>query len=216
MPDDEGTPDTGQIVDWIHEYFPESQWATAQSIALRESGYNAGAINNTSRPDLPGYHAPAPGNSPEYSIGIFQINTEAWNTSGLDLTDPLTNIQAAAAIWQSSGWVPWGGVPGYAPPGQPGAAPIGSTQPGGGTQTTPPTIYQPGGGGGGTSGPSPIWFSFQIPGDGGVTIPNPFYDLQVLLQYLEVNAALIFARLVCLILGTVFTFLGATFLIRSL
>ena len=80
---------------------------TAVAIALAESSGNPDAIDNTARPDLPGYHPPTIGNLPEYSVGPWQINIVAHpNYTAAEMLDPLQNAKAAYAI--SGGGQLWG------------------------------------------------------------------------------------------------------------
>lgn len=72
---------------------------TAAAIAQAESGGDTGQINNTAYPNLPGYHPPAPGNLPEYSVGLWQINELAhpqYTTAGL--LKQIGNANAAVAV----------------------------------------------------------------------------------------------------------------------
>ena len=72
---------------------------TAAAIAQAESGGNPAAILNTAFPNLPGYHPPAKGNLPEYSVGLWQVNLVAHPqyTAAAMLT-PRLNAIAAVAI----------------------------------------------------------------------------------------------------------------------
>ena len=48
---------------------------TMQSIVAAESvGGQTGIVNNTAAPSAPEYTAPTPGDSPEFSVGLYQIN----------------------------------------------------------------------------------------------------------------------------------------------
>lgn len=83
--------------------FTPAQAVTATAVAMAESGGNPSAAAIVSNPK--------PGNLPETSYGLWQINTlgnPQYATA--DLTDPATNAAAAYAIFQSSGgnWNPWG------------------------------------------------------------------------------------------------------------
>lgn len=83
---------------------------TMAAIAMGESGGNPGALNNTAYPDRPGYRPPAAGALPEYSGGLWQVNTgPGGNTdmAGLDLSDPHQNAQAARAILDRQGLGAW-------------------------------------------------------------------------------------------------------------
>jgi len=84
--------------------------AEQAAIAMAESGGNAGAINNTAYPDRPGYRPPGPGARPEYSGGIWQINTgPGGNTdlAGYDLSDPEQNAKAARIVRDRQGPRAW-------------------------------------------------------------------------------------------------------------
>ena len=83
--------------------FTPAQAVTATAVALAESGGNPSAQAIVSNPK--------PGNLPETSYGLFQINTLGNpQYANADLTDPATNAAAAYAIFQSAGgnWSPWG------------------------------------------------------------------------------------------------------------
>lgn len=73
--------------------------ATAAAVALAESGGNPAAILNTAYPKLPGYHPPATGNLPEYSVGLWQINVVAHPSySVASLLTPTGNANAAVSV----------------------------------------------------------------------------------------------------------------------
>lgn len=82
-----------------HLGFPDP--VTAAAVAMAESAGNPGAINIVANP--------LPGNAPERSFGLWQINTLAHpQYDEGQLGDPTYNGQAAFAI--SSGgrnWTPW-------------------------------------------------------------------------------------------------------------
>lgn len=204
------------IVDAIHANFPESEWANAMNIALRESGGDPSAVNNTAYPGSPGYVPPTGTNSPEYSMGLFQINGLAWPdvAMGGDLLDPLYNIQQAAIIYAQYGWQPWGGSPVT-----PGVPP--------GTGTGSGTGSGSGGGGGASqavagSGKPALatgatdWSiaGVKLPGSGKlIDFVNRINDL---LAYVEVNMAVVVARVVLVIVGILITMLGLYYLMQSL
>lgn len=72
---------------------------TAAAIAQAESGGNTAEILNTAYPKLPGYHPPARGNLPEYSVGLWQINELAHPSyTTAELLTQLGNGRAAVAI----------------------------------------------------------------------------------------------------------------------
>lgn len=82
---------------------------TAAAVAQAESGGETTKINNTAYPRRPGYHKPAPGALPEYSVGLWQINMVAH--PGYTQTQLLTavgNADAAIAIsGDGANWGPW-------------------------------------------------------------------------------------------------------------
>jgi len=193
-----------EITQYVHDMFPQLEWSNALSIISRESGFNSDAINNTARPDLPGYHEPGENDQPEYSMGLFQINTLAWPdlASQLNLLDPFANIQAASIIFQGHGWQPWGGAPiQYAPPGEPTAPGISG-----------------GGGGTGTIGMPGTPLAVGATSQQGVLtqIGEFFKRASDLLAYLEINLARGIVRAVLMILGTLITLIGLYFLMMSL
>lgn len=88
--------------------FPPSALPTAVAIAMAESGGNINALDNTSNPSAPGYHAPGAGDSPEFSEGLFQINVLANpEFANENLANPITDAQAAEQLYQSDGFSPW-------------------------------------------------------------------------------------------------------------
>ena len=92
---------------WVLAGGTQATADTAAAIAQAESGGITSRINNTAYPNLPGYHPVAPGNLPEYSVGLWQINTLAHpQYSVAQLLTPLGNAQAARAI--SSDGTKWG------------------------------------------------------------------------------------------------------------
>jgi Lysozyme like domain len=84
----------------------------AASIALRESGGDPSAVNDTrGRTDLP------PGTTNEHSIGLWQINLLAWPQYTKDeLLDPEKNARAAREIQRRQGWAPWSTARATPPP----------------------------------------------------------------------------------------------------
>lgn len=71
----------------------------AAAIAQAESGAHPSAIANTAYPSLPGYHPVAPGNLPEYSVGLWQINLLAHTSyTATQMLTPRLNAVAAVAI----------------------------------------------------------------------------------------------------------------------
>ena len=74
----------------------------AGDIAIRESGGNASAVNDTRGKRHP------PGQTAEKSIGLWQINVLAhpqWDEEWLK--DPRNNAAAAFELFQKYGWKPW-------------------------------------------------------------------------------------------------------------
>lgn len=84
---------------WVTAGGSEATADTAAAVAQAESGGNTAEILNTARPDLAGYHPPAPGNLPEYSVGLWQINELAHpQYTTTQLLTPVGNVNAAVAI----------------------------------------------------------------------------------------------------------------------
>ena len=84
---------------WLTAGGSEATADTAAAVAQAESGGNTAKINNTAHPDLAGYHPPAPGNLPEYSVGLWQINELAHpQYTTTQLLTPVGNVNAAVAI----------------------------------------------------------------------------------------------------------------------
>lgn len=83
--------------------FPDSEVDRAADIAMRESGGNPSAVLDTrGKTDLP------PGQIPENSIGLWQINLLAWpEFTKQELLNPKSNARAALKIWKKAGWSPW-------------------------------------------------------------------------------------------------------------
>jgi hypothetical protein len=77
------------------------------AVAQAESGGRANALNNTARPDLPGYRVPGPGARPEYSVGPWQINLLAHTNVSVSCAQDLT-CAAQAADGISSHGMDWG------------------------------------------------------------------------------------------------------------
>lgn len=72
---------------------------TAAAIALAESGGDPTSIDNTDEAFKPGYHPAPPGASPEYSVGLWQINLLAHPSyTEAEMLDPAQNAVAAVAI----------------------------------------------------------------------------------------------------------------------
>lgn len=90
-----------------HAGFNKAQARTMTAIAIKESGGKTRATNDTrGRKNLPSGH------SPEYSLGLWQINVLA-NKDVLDgndpasLYDPLQNAKAAKRIFDRQGFSAW-------------------------------------------------------------------------------------------------------------
>ena len=90
---------TAEVQQLIRDIFPDDQEAKALDVAFRESRYIATADNGTC------------------CVGVFQLHWTAhrsWlDDFGIytrnDLKHAEKNIRAAYALYQSSGWGPWGG-----------------------------------------------------------------------------------------------------------
>jgi hypothetical protein len=84
---------------WTHQGGPASEANVAAAIAQAESAGDSTRIANTAYPSRPGYHAPPPRSSPEYSVGLWQINLLAHPQYGeAELLDPDANARAAITI----------------------------------------------------------------------------------------------------------------------
>ena len=83
--------------------------AVAAAVALAESGGDPTRIDNTAYPARPGYHKPAAGAQPEYSVGIWQVNMLAHPSyTEAALLTPTGNAKAAIAIsGNGKDWQPW-------------------------------------------------------------------------------------------------------------
>jgi len=84
------------------------QAQTGAAIGEAESGGRAGSIANTGRPDRYGYHLPAAGATPEYSVGPWQINLLAHPdvsvNCAMDLScaaDAVARISAHGTNWSA-------------------------------------------------------------------------------------------------------------------
>jgi hypothetical protein len=90
---------SAQVEALIRKAFPDDQEERALEIAWRESRHNPSAYNGWC------------------CYGLFQIYFEANSkflatlgiTSAAQLYDPVLNVRAALAMFQRSGWGPWGG-----------------------------------------------------------------------------------------------------------
>lgn len=98
----------------IQEFWPESEWDNAASIAELESGYDAFALNDTATP-YGGCGATIRFDggvriTAERSVGYFQINS--CNFVGWEwqrLYNARHNAGTAHALWDAAGssWEPW-------------------------------------------------------------------------------------------------------------
>jgi hypothetical protein len=179
--------------------------AQAVAVVTRESGWNPAAINNTSDPSQPNYHPPKPGDYPEYSVGLFQINTLVHDVSGLNLTDPLTNIQVAAALWRQEGWTPWGGR---------GQVPVSYGSPLGGQA---PGISASGTAGAGTVGVNVSGATMASPTFAKPSSAVDFLtSLSDFLNYIVGNFPIVLVRLLLIIIGVGVLFISLPLYVESL
>jgi len=101
------------LQDAVREFWPESEWDNAVSIAYLESQWRRDARNDTTRGgDFPcgqiiairlGVRI-----SSELSLGYFQINAcnfPTWDPE--TLLDPRENAGTAHMLWDTRGWYPW-------------------------------------------------------------------------------------------------------------
>lgn len=97
----------------IREFWPETEWDNAASVAKLESDWNAFAVDDSRTPDHPcgsvlrvvdGVTVTA-----EFSIGYFQINAcnipADWNSA--HLFNGRHNAGTAHDMWTRRGWSPW-------------------------------------------------------------------------------------------------------------
>lgn len=96
----------------IREFWPESEWDHAASVAFLESGWDAFALADTTDPAHPcGSPLRVVAGVPvsaERSVGYFQIN--ACNFPGWEwqrLYNARHNAGTAHMLWQQRGWQPW-------------------------------------------------------------------------------------------------------------
>lgn len=98
------TPETTkQLVRfYIHKYFPQSQWETAEKVATCESGMNPMSINDKNT-------------NGSTDRGAFQINSVHaarftamygvdWKIGAHDID---SSVKYARFLWDHSGWNPW-------------------------------------------------------------------------------------------------------------
>lgn len=84
---------------WIANGGNPDRARLAADIAMCESSGITSRIDNTAYPSKPGYHKAAPNASPEYSVGLWQVNTLAhpqYSVSDLETADG--NAKAIVAI----------------------------------------------------------------------------------------------------------------------
>lgn len=84
---------------WIEAKGDPQQAGVAAAVAEAESGGDPTKINNTAYPNLPGYNPVKPGDLPEYSVGLWQINIVSHpGYTQAQMEDPVQNAAAAVAI----------------------------------------------------------------------------------------------------------------------
>jgi len=96
----------------IREFWPETEWDNAAAVAEVESGWNAFALNDTTRPYAPCGHIIAQVNgvdvSAERSIGYFQINACNYPDWPWErFYNARHNAGTAHDLWSRRGWQPW-------------------------------------------------------------------------------------------------------------
>jgi hypothetical protein len=96
----------------IMEFWPDSEWDNAASVAKLESNFDAFALRDTTDADHPcGAVLGVRGRvnvTAERSIGYFQINAcnyPEWEWQRL--YNARHNAGTAHALWESRGWGPW-------------------------------------------------------------------------------------------------------------
>lgn len=104
-------PDELQVA--IREFWPNSEWDNAASIAQLESAFDAFAVRNTTSARHPcgstiGVDPSGVTISAELSVGYFQINacnfpTWEWQR----LYNARHNAGTAHLLWTMRGWQPW-------------------------------------------------------------------------------------------------------------
>ena len=84
---------------WLAAGGSGSNALLAANIAGCESGYSTSVIDNTAYPNRPGYHEPGPNASPEYSVGLWQVNLVAHpQYTEAEMVNGLQNARAIIAI----------------------------------------------------------------------------------------------------------------------
>jgi hypothetical protein len=103
-----------ELIDGVHEFWPESEWDNALNVAYLESGWNAFALNDTVDANHPcgsvidnrdGVNISA-----ERSVGYFQVNAcgfPLWEWQRL--YNARHNCGTAHMLWEQAGrsWSPW-------------------------------------------------------------------------------------------------------------
>jgi hypothetical protein len=84
---------------WVNAGGPDNYADVAAAIAEAESSGDSTRINNTAYPSKPNYSPPKPGNKPEYSVGLWQVNIYVFKQyTEAQMLDPAKNAAAAVAI----------------------------------------------------------------------------------------------------------------------
>lgn len=84
---------------WVLQGGDEADASLAAHIAICESSGETDRIHNTAYKNKPGYSPPRPGNSPEYSVGLWQVNLVAHPSYTEDeMLDAYENASAIIAI----------------------------------------------------------------------------------------------------------------------
>jgi hypothetical protein len=102
-----------ELADAIREFWPESEWDHAASIAKLESGWSAFACADTRSESNPCGSVLEVRNGitirAEWSIGWFQINacTLPADWSPAHLYNTRHNVGTAHDMWSRRGWSPW-------------------------------------------------------------------------------------------------------------
>jgi hypothetical protein len=96
----------------IKEFWPESEWDNAVSVAYLESGWDAFALHDSTDNTHPcGSQLPPIGDvavTAELSVGWFQVNScnfPSWEWARLYNTRH--NAGTAHMLWADRGWQPW-------------------------------------------------------------------------------------------------------------
>lgn len=96
----------------VQEFWPESEWDNAVSIAFLESGWDAFAVNDTTSAHAPcGTPITRRGGvtiTAERSVGYYQLNAcnfPDWEWQRF--YNARHNAGTAHALWDQRGWSPW-------------------------------------------------------------------------------------------------------------